>query len=347
MEQEAIARLYDRIVSGCKIIQDRGQLYVVRDPSSFVRQLAYTKYDATYDQYVLSGTPNLAGVAELLIKRGLWGANSDKLLDKLKNEKIALGKQIREAEFKSNTKKTLEKRLVEVANKLKKLNRQKHYLSNISAEYFAKIEYYRTLVYLLTFDLDGNRIWTNLENFAAADDSLISLLIKEAYLNEDIGESEIRLLARSEPWRSSWLTAVKTGRLLIGPASEMTELQRAAAQWSIIYDNAFESSEPPSPDVLANDDLFDQWLEAQSDKRRKGTKEVDKYKNMTGEIGIVVETPEDAQKVYSMNDAATQHKLKERFQAVSEKGKLGEGQLPDVRRELQMQINRNAANVKR
>ena len=209
---------------------------------------------------------------------------------------------------------------------------------------------YRYYVFLLTTTTENKRVWNTLEEFDRAADRLVKKLITSAFLDETLNEKNIRYLARNEPWRSVWAASLKTGNLFDRPLFEMTDYQRVLVSWSIIYDNAYESMEPPTDEIADNDDLFDTWLREQSEKRKQKQEKqsfdrgmnpsVSKHK----EIGIIAESAEDAQRVYNLNDQQTKQKIANRQKAIQEKGILKESELPDVKKDLRMRTIPMAAD---
>ena len=170
-----------------------------------------------------------------------------------------------------------------------------------SAEYLANLDRYKYFAFLLTYNLNDNRVFSNWEEFNCSDEKLINKLINEAYLNSDINEANIRKLARSEPWRSIWISSCKVGNLFDKPQCEMSDYQKMLVSWSLIYDNVFEHPDCPGDSVIDNDEALDAWLKSQSDERAKQRDQNnadnflknDKIRN-SGEVGIVVDSVEDA-----------------------------------------------------
>jgi hypothetical protein len=208
----------------------------------------------------------------------------------------------------------------------------------------ARYELYKYYVFLSTKGLNDQKIWNTWGEFQQTDTALVNYLVNEAYASNNINETVIRKLARSEPWRSAWLAGVKTGNLFNRPTTEMTDYQRALVGWSLIYDNAFENPDCPSTEVVDNDILFDKWLESQAAKREKESINADnfirneKIRN-AGEVFLMADSQEDAEKVYKLNNPIAMSSVKTREGKLKKEGKLKETDLPDVRTRLQMEAN--------
>ena len=122
--------------------------------------------------------------------------------------------------------------------------------------------------------------------------------------------------------------------------SHMTDWQRALVSWSMLYDSIYENPDCPSDEVIRDDRLLDAWMEDQHEKkareRGQNSMETNKHKN----VGVLVDSPDDARKVYKLNDTSTQNKLRQREKYIQEKGHAKLAELPDVAQELRLEKNR-------
>lgn len=349
MDYEGLQTLYDRIILGQTIITYNEVVYIVKDPKSLERQLAFQYYSKILSFLEKNGVPTTYEKDATLQERKVWLPDDENKLKELDKEKKELLREVTRYEFQSLKKKACLLRTNEIDNSIKRLQSRKSALSHTTSEYIATLEKNKYFIYLLTHNIFNERVWTHWESFCKEDDIIINHLISESYFNKNIDEAKIRLLARSEPWRSTWITGIKTGNLFNGPVSEMTDLQRLLVSWSIIYDGVYESMECPSDDVIQNDALLDHWLNTQNDKRKKAkTKSsVDDMLNdkdkQAGEVGIMVDSLEDAQRVFALNDPIVQEQLRQRSKHLRDKGIVKEGEMPDTKRELQMARNRMEA----
>ena len=98
------------------------------------------------------------------------------------------------------------------------------------------------------------------------DDNIDDLIV--AYQKNILSDTEIRELCRTEPWRSLWSMAEKSGiRLFIN--EEPTINQRNIVLWSRTYDSVHESMDTPPKEVIDDDDFLDGWFIKQRRKREK------------------------------------------------------------------------------
>lgn len=347
MEYEELVTLYNRIVTGVVLIEYEGTLYFVHDAKPMDKQISEVWYHYVLDQFYTDGLMSQPVSEILLSDRAVWTDDMAKEMETLQKEKLKWQKDLPKYEFQSVTKKQIIKKIGSIESKLKTLHMAKGALISSTVEYQAMIERYKKLLFLLTTDQAGKRIWSDWNDFQkATDDKLIMYLLNQSFFNKTIDETSLRYLSRHEPWRSAWVAARKTGRLFDGPTSAMTDYQRIVVSWSIVYDSVFEHPDCPSEDVVENDVLMDNWLYEQSEKRKMkhgvGAAEAGTSNNISRhtEIGIVVESPEDAQRVYKLNDAANSRKLKIRENVLQKHGQIAEEQLPDIQTDLQMRRNR-------
>ena len=99
------------------------------------------------------------------------------------------------------------------------------------------------------------------------------------FYNKSMNQDNVtRELARSEPWKSLWISSkhVKFNLLFMKEDQDLTINQRNIILWSTTYDNIMESYEPPEPLVLEDDDLLDGWFVHSRKKREKEQKEREK-----------------------------------------------------------------------
>ena len=109
-----------------------------------------------------------------------------------------------------------------------------------------------------------------------------------------------------------------------------------------MYDNAYESMESPSDEVVADDDMFDGWMIFQRRQREKDKKQQEVGKmsgsNHGGEVFVVAESAEDVERIQSLNDFGTRKQLQQKFKYIKEQeGPVQDKDLPDVKMALRRQ----------
>lgn len=334
---------YLRIVSGFTAVKYGGNSFLIEDPYLVDKQRALLYYNQMYDEYCKSGLSSQSENEVFLRDRKIWTIDQEIQIESLKKDLKKVKDDLSRLEFQSESKFLARKKEFDLELEIKKLQQYKQCLNNQTAEHFATVDYYKYLIWLNTYNLWHERIWKTWQEFELADAKLVESLIHTVFFSEDYNETLIRKIARTEPWRSTWLAGVKTGNLFRRPQSELTDLQKNLVIWSIMYDGVFEHPESPSQYIIENDELLDKWFEEQSEKRRnKSDIKINKKggKNYN-EIGIMVESEEDAKRVYNLNSPQAKRILESRAKHLVQAQESTESQLPDVKQRLQMERNKH------
>jgi ribosomal protein L29 len=142
-------------------------------------------------------------------------------------------------------------------------------------------------------------------------------------------ELQIREIARSGIWYSMWSAA----KLRLFPR-KLTEDQIALIGWTNKYISIMRSPDRPETWVLDDDDMLDGWLLSTTKEEKRPQIQGD------GDIFMFVKTPGEAQKVFEMNDMMGQAIIQGRMKHIDKRGTVNEQELPDVKRDLQMERNR-------
>ncbi len=176
--------------------------------------------------------------------------------------------------------------------------------------------------------------------------------ILRVYYFEDngISESQLRELARTDPWRLYWTSSKDTGTSLFPhSAVEFTDLQYLLVLWTRVYDFAYECQNRPTDDIIDDDTRFDSWYRSEVDKRNREINKASIENEMGGRSGgqemFIPADEEGAKEVYNLNDFGGRVRIKEREKAIKDKGSVRELDLPDIRRDVQMEMNKMAAKA--
>lgn len=335
MDPDNLDFLYTRIVTGSTVLEFQDKIYIVKDPTPKEKRLADHWYEKCYDRFLFSAALTKEEVNEILLEKRLIDPGMVNNLEQIEDYIDDL-----------KDKKTLssqEKQELDLFNKKKKeLERVKGSLSNKTAEYLATIEKYKYYVFLCSHDEYEQRIWKTHQEFLKEDERIVNHLLQKVYFEFDYHEKYLRKLARTEPWRSTWVTYCKGGGDLFGvPHSFMTDLQKSLVSWSIIYDGIYENPDRPPMNVIDDDKLCDEWLKNQSKENKTKNKVKNNSKiNSSQEIFIMVNSQEEAKRVYEDNSFDSKNILKSREKKIMEKGVVKEGHLPDVQMDLKLRKNR-------
>jgi len=236
------------------------------------------------------------------------------------------------------------KRVQQVRRAIKRLLREvnplfikRHAYDVYTCEGFAQQAKLQYICNVTATDLQGNVVDLSHDTYLIQD-------VVHIYMNTRIAEQDIRLLARTEPWRSIWSAGKAEGQLFGIPAISLTEEQRSIITWSSLYDNIRESPDCPTDTVVNDDDLLDGWLVVQhrkneQEKKQQGTQKVGQSEKMAraAEIFLPVETPEDAQRVNDMNDAQARMVKRQRAHMIQQHGVVPDQNMPDSQLKMRAQ----------
>lgn len=162
------------------------------------------------------------------------------------------------------------------------------------------------------------------------------------YYSLILKEDDSREIARSEPWRSTWvLRETNTFKLFNNTDRELSTDQKNLLVWSRMYDNIQESMDCPSDKVIEDDDALDGWFIEQKRKhdREKAVGVIEesmsneKIKN-SHEIIVFADNKTDAQTIHEMNSPTSKVVKQERKQVIQDKGSAVDLDFPDQKMKL-------------
>lgn len=346
MDRKERERLVRRISSGITItpVDIDGEILYIRfnDPTLDIMVQADAIYSERYSNLVAAGGMTIETSFERLKELGTWSDEKEYELVKLRKDVEFLQTQLDYYKFQKMKLETCKKSIEDKKKRIDRLVSQKHSLMPNTAEYIAEMASKRYLI---------EQIIDPLYRGVLENQKLVNILIGKYFNELFISETTIRELARNDPWRLYWSLAKDTGSPLFKcPAVEITDNQYRLVLWSKIYDFAYESSNRPESDIINDDELFDNWYQQEQKRLEKESKEVSQNNNTAqGRYGHVASQekyiPADkggAAEVYALNNAGAKATIRQRQQAINKKGKVKEGQLPDVAMEMKMALNRQA-----
>jgi hypothetical protein len=167
-----------------------------------------------------------------------------------------------------------------------------------------------------------------------------------------IADSKIRQLSRSYPWRVYWTASKDTGTPIFnGSMSNLTDNQLRLVHWSRMYDMAYQSMERPPEWVIEDDEYFDAWMVGEDNKTNNDTHKPKAEKkgsvNTSSELFVMCKNKNEAQEVYNRNDPMAAGFVREVVQGVRKFGSIKEYNLPSVKKEVAMALNRAMASKMR
>ena len=305
-------------------------------------------YYETYDKGINSKLPTDDDIYKFLVSKKIWNDDEEERLKNgipkyIENVKVEMYNSIDRTEDVNRMKLYLNKAKEELY-KIFEIRHQFDYLSAAGTALYARWQF---LVENCVTLINGDKVNWNI----IQPHDILNIL---NYNN--IAEEQIRDIARNEPWSSVWAISKKTGNIFNDCVADYTDDQKRLVSWSIMYDNVKEQEDAPTQEVIDDDDCFDGWMivknrnnKIESDRERF-EKKLGKNANAQ-EIFVPVKcmtTPddeyrEDASTVFNMNNPLTHSIINARIEAVKN-GPLKAAELPDIKSNINMELNRMQAN---
>jgi hypothetical protein len=336
--------LVARVLSGSTRFRRNGRVYWLRQPSRDERYVAQEVYVDAVHNAELEGLFTEQELVDYLIENNLWDAEKTSMMKQIEKDIEEFKVGLYNFAFQATEQRRTRAALEIAKKKHSELYNQLHAYDHQTTVGVASLKRLRYLIGCSLYR-DDKRVWQD-EGFWRHRSSLLDDAVA-FYIQTRLTEVQYRELARSDTWRSYW-SARKAGGSVFGTASvDMTEEQRQLSAYSTLYDSVYEHPEAPPELVIADDDMLDGWMILQRRQRMKQSDQNlaeqfiknDKIKN-AGEVFIMADSPEMAQKVESLNDPTAAATKRMRMRYLAQKGEVEEGEMPDSKREIQMQYNR-------
>ena len=327
-----------QIISGIKFITIDNIRYKLIAPSKELRLLSEHIYKDTIESLRFDNFITKEKAERLLIGLGMWGPNEEQSLKKLEkyldDQKIRLYHSLYDSERLKRTRRTIKT----IKSNIHKAHTRKYALEYMTLEYHAIAIKRKFIIGMCLRDINDYAIYEE-DGFWNSNSTILERVIEildlEAYTISDIRE-----IARNDPWRTIWNVG-KENCLGIS-VSDFTDDQKTLVTFAKMYDNAYQSMDCPSDEVFEDDDMFDGWMIDQRrtrDKQQK-QKETDTLNNIPDkaqEVFITAPTREDADKIYDMNTEDARRTIKQRSQVIEAQGQVEAKDLPDTQLELRNQ----------
>jgi len=340
MEYNDRELLVYRIRSGSTTIKVEGKTLRVNPPTIQGHLDCCEEYWRVYDECIAQGLKTQDEVLQWMMEVELWSYYEEDQLLKIK-EKLEDGK------MSAYDNRRNQMALNSIKNQIRALERRFKQLSELKHFYFATT-CDGIAASAKSFFLVENNTFCDGQKYNFAEVSLEQVSAEFSAFN-DIEDSMIRYLARSEPWRTIWATRTNTSSPLFlnEPNLDLTINQKSLLAWSQMYDNVYESMDCPDKYVIDDDDLLDGWFIQQSRKREKdkakqdldGSIKNEKIRNAQ-EVYSVVKSVDEFRKVDSLNNTHSKVVKKQRENLIKTKGGVGQGAFHDEKLKYVAQQNK-------
>ena len=330
MNHQDRERILYSILSGTKIFKVKNQKIVVKSPTIDILSESNFIYDEVYKESILLGSYRKKDLQDLLLGKGFFRTDEFEFIDKFQHSlETAQKKFYKEREnplqYQSN-------------KEIISLLRQK-YLKIITKH--NKFDVYTaegTASYIKTLFILKNTTYHN-NKLIKYNKKLFDEILNEYYENV-ITHDMIREISRNHPWANMWV-GLKSNGVIFNEGVSISIDQQLLLLWSKIYDSINEAPEPPSYDVINDDDMLDGWMLLQK-KKEDGSK----YEKFD-EVFIVAKDQDEANQVNEMNSEFAKQIKAQRLQFIQDKGRVHECDLPDVKLDINLkkvQLERESRN---
>jgi len=336
-----------QIISGFFILKYNGALYKYYEPTNTIMANLPVYLYGIDEQLEKDGFISDEECKKILVNQGLWSEEKEKELETCQKDISTLENEKPKYKYQEKMRNSIELAINKLEERIRELSSVRNSLYTQTIEYQKINRTNNLLLYFCLKNIDESNYWENFDSFENKTDSReIENLLKITIGIPRNSEKDIREISRTEPWRTMWKTASKTGmELFKNASSNLTKSQYELCYWSNVYDSVYDSADFPGHEIVDDDERLDLWFIEQSNKYKTTSPanpiSINKKISNAKEVFVKVDTSDDAQKVYSeMNTKESRRIIQDRTERIESNGNLNEDKLPDVQTNLRMEINR-------
>ena len=226
-------------------------------------------YESALEEALKMDIPLEEDLKRDLMLRNIWGSAQDSLIKETRSEIKRHNKALKDLKYKRALYNATMKRLKKAQERHDSLLLYKSSLFSNTAERYAEEQKIWWGIHKMAHHTNGEPIWATYDDFANADIDDTTAIVNAYLRGFRLPSSDARRIARHPEWRIYFNTCKNSRDLFDRPLCDLDENQSYVLYWSVVYDNAINSYEPPSDDTLEDDDLFDGWLEETAKERKK------------------------------------------------------------------------------
>ena len=279
-------------------------------------------------------------VLETMIELGVWTDIDEELIEKLPKDLDNFKAELYNSRHKLSQVGKIRKYIEKAKKEYLKIMTKRHEYDHVTSEGYAVFCRWHWLVEQCTFYENGDPYdWKHLD----------SSQVLKFYRKQDIYEEIYRELARTDPFRTTWSLGGSFQGVFGISTSSATVEQKTISMYSRMYDNVQESMETPASEVIEDDDMLDGWFVVQKRKRDEEKKKSgadDIGHSGAQEVYLMADGKEEIEKIQDLNTLQGKMVAKQRHRVVEDKGKVKHEDLPDVKRDIQMQSSQMQAQKK-
>jgi len=329
MEGERLEYLFYRIDCAYQTMRHSKGNFIIKSPDKHIKYEANFVFLEELKEACFQDLFTPEEIVGFMFYHGLWDHDKETELltlpEEIEDLKIEIYKN-----FHGKTT-SLRRDLARKKNRLEVLNQEKHRYDHYTTTGYA--------TYSKSHFILENTVYYRDVKYDFSEVSDYTFL---SFINENmIAETEMRAIARSEPW-SSVFEMRKNGILF----SEETDDQKRLVIYNSMYNSIRESSNAPSEDIIADDDALDGWMikqkrESQAEKERNFFESRTKNKKILSaqEVFMPASSIEEARKIERLNSSEAMINKNRRMSAADKKGSIGITDMPDIMDKVQMELN--------
>lgn len=286
-----------KLTSGYTFIKLGDKRIIIDTPNDLIINESLFVYNNIIEKNKYEEVMRLSHTFLLLVKNELLPIDYDKNIDELHKQLDSNKEQLYlNRALPTNQLNKIRQQIALLKTSLNNLIYKRHSLDKYTLEGWAESATERFIFSKIVLD-------ENYRPLELAGPELDAAIYK--YKLATISSENLRLIARTEPWRSMWNTNdVQCFR-------KIWDEQRLLVMFSKMYNNVYEHSECPRDDIINDDDMLDGWFIVQKksrDKERAG-REQDVYTrrhNNAKEIFVVTHNEQDRKEIEEWNDTRAQ-----------------------------------------
>ena len=277
-------------------------------------------YIESYKKNKEDGVLEQDEILQIMINKGLWTQKDDDRIKGLEDDIKKLKLNAYENRRNEGLLKHIRHGVDAGIKQLAEMKQKKAFYTENSVEGFASIERCIEQINRCAFQ-NGEKLELNAHE---------SLAVWSSYLDAIFEESVIRDLARSEPWKSTWILRKDTNVSIFANADgrDLTIDQKNLLIWSKTYDNIKESPDCPDDYVVEDDLLLDGWFIFQAKKNEAEKSKQDVEQSITNskianssEIFVMASSKKEAEKINKANNMHARMVKKQREAVIQSRGK--------------------------
>jgi hypothetical protein len=279
------------------------------------------------------------------IAKGLWTQEKERLISIYEAEIKQIEKERSFYASSPNKGKQIKFKndLVKATQKLKKLVEERDSYSIHSCEGYASRIQSGYILSRMILNIDDCNLWPSYEDYLNEDDAkLITSIVIETNKLKPLNEQDIRTVARLPSWSIMWQSAKKGQNLFNRNTTEYSVEQTLLCYWAMMYDNVYESPDRPADKIIEDDEALDKWFEEQRKERKNRSKTKSRNSKMDkhGEIFVMVNSDEEADEVWEMNNEWTLARLRKEAEVIeNSEGPVSEFKLRSGMIKRNLQVN--------